>query len=417
MKSKESLYTIIGNFVYLFALWALTVIVVRFSTDYYAAGVLSLAMTITNIFYIIASYGVRAYQVSDINKKYTDQEYILSRIITIAVAFAACLVYTLLTGYRSAETFVPIMLYMVYKCFEAASDVFYGIFQNNDRYDYLCISMSVKGILSAVVFTLALMFGLSLSAAILAMIAVAFLTLLLLDIRWCLKFTKPLVFFNSKEFKIVMKMLASLAILIIIPISQPVLMSIPRVYFEQHFSTEQLGIYSSVSAPTVVITTFVTCAMMPYIPLFAKYYIDNDKKKLYRLTGIVLAFALAFGVFAFVIGYFFGEWGLQLLYGKSIAGHRDILLLVIIVTTLSAITLCMDTIFISIRKIPLPSVILIIGCVICWLITPYFVNTYEMRGVTYALILAQIFQVIGSMILLLIYFTKKKSPKLLEKES
>jgi len=51
-------------------------------------------------------------------------------------------------------------------------------------------------------------------------------------------------------------------LLIVLLIAQPLLMNIPRLYFEQHVSTERLGTFFSVLPPTVVITTFVSCAVI-----------------------------------------------------------------------------------------------------------------------------------------------------------
>ena len=395
---KNQIYIIVGNFVYLAAQWALSILVVRLSNEYYMAGVLGLAITITSIFYIISCYGLRSYQVSDIKKEYTDQCYVLSRVITITIAMLACVVYSAANGY-DGSTILAISAYMVYKSFEAGSDVIYGIFQNNDRYDLLCISMCIKGIVSLIVFAVLLILGFSLTIAIIGMCAVALITFLFLDVRWAKRYADPLVLFDSASLKKTLQLLKKSFPMVILLIAQPLLMSIPRLYFEQHFSTEQLGIYSSLSSPTTVITTFVSCAMMPYVPLFAKYYFEENKKGLYRLTFGSQILALLFGVFACLTGGLIGEWALVLLYGPSISGHVGVFQLIILVSTFSSMSMCLNALFIAIRKLIPLSIVLLAGCVLCYFITPAIVSKYAMHGVTYALMIAQVFQIVIACIL------------------
>lgn len=405
LKNRQAVLTLIGNFVYLIAQWAMTVVVVRFADDFYAAGILSLAMTIANIFYVVACYGMRAFQVSDINHEYKDQCYLLSRIVSITAAMAGCIVYVWIKGYDFFSAYC-ITIFMIYKCLEAASDVIYGVFQMEDDFEHICLSMSIKGILSLAVFTAVLATGKTLPIALWLMNVVALATFVFIDLRWCSKYVKPMLILSGEIMRSMRKLLWISMPAMLVLICQPLLMSIPRLYFERHFSTEQLGIYSSISAPTVAISTFVSCVMTPYIPFFAEYYKEGDRKKITKLTFGLLGFSIAVGVVALAGGAVLGEWALTFLYGPGISGYVDIFLLVILVTTGTALMLCLDALYIAIRKLIPLTVILFSGCFLCWLITPYCVSTFAMRGVTFALLAALLFQVGASLLLALRYFNK-----------
>lgn len=403
---KNQALIIFGNFVYLAAQWALTIVVVRVTDDeFYMAGLLGLALTVTNIFYIISCYGMRSYQVSDVNNLFSNQSYSLSRVITTVIAMVACIVYSIIHGYHS-DALLVIVLYMLFKCFEAGSDVIYGFFQVHDAYDKLCISMCVKGMISLLVFSILLTIGLSINYALAGMCIVAFLTFAMLDVRWAKKIVSPLVIFSKEKFKESFKLLYSSFPMVILLITQPLLMSIPRLYFEDHFSTEDLGVYSSLSSPTVVITTFVSCAMMPYIPLFAEYSFNKDRKRLYKLTFGSILFTTLFGVVSFIFGGLLGDWALTILYGPSIRGHVDVFQLIIIVSTLSSITMCLNSLFIAMRKLISLSVVLLLGCGVCYAITPWIVDNYAMRGVTYSLMLSQSFQIFFAIVLAIIFIQR-----------
>ncbi len=404
---KNQIFITIGNFVYLLSQWALTIVVVRLSTDFYIAGLLGLAMTVANIFFIIASYGLRSYQVSDVQHVYSDQNYILSRLITVPISIICCLCYSFAKGY-TGESFLVILLYMVYKALEAASDVLYGIMQQHNQYDKICWSMSIKGVFSLLAFTGMLAMGLSISIAMISMIIVAILTLILMDIRWCSSLTHPLLCFKADNAKQTGRLLFIASPMVILSIAQPLLMSIPRLYYEQHFSTELLGIYSSLSSPTIAITTLVSCALMPYIPLFAQYFLEGKKKDLLRLTLLAVGLTSAFGLVSYIIAGIIGSWVLSLLYGSAVSGYTNVFQLIIIVSTLSSINMCLIVVFTAIRKLIPQSIILLLGCLICYLITPSIVTIYAMEGVTYSLIIAQLFQIIIALIFAVLYIQRIK---------
>ena len=60
-----------GSAIYLGCQWLITILVVRLSASGFTnSGLLTLAMANTNIFYSIAIFNMRAYQVSDVLGKY-----------------------------------------------------------------------------------------------------------------------------------------------------------------------------------------------------------------------------------------------------------------------------------------------------------------------------------------------------------
>ena len=59
-----------GSLVYLGCQWLLSVLVIRIS-GFENSGILTLAMSITNMFYSIAVYGMRTFQVADTENEYS----------------------------------------------------------------------------------------------------------------------------------------------------------------------------------------------------------------------------------------------------------------------------------------------------------------------------------------------------------
>ena len=58
-----------GSLFYLLCQWLLTVVVVPLCS-FEAAGILTLSISLTNVFFTLATFGIRIFQVSDSQGKY-----------------------------------------------------------------------------------------------------------------------------------------------------------------------------------------------------------------------------------------------------------------------------------------------------------------------------------------------------------
>ena len=166
--------------VYLITQWLISVLVVRLS-GVETAGILTLAMSVNNVFYSIAMQGIRNYQVSDMKEKYTSGIYVSSRLIICILSFLVCVGYALIAGYSYGSS-LCIVAYCLFKMAEAFYDVYAGICQKKWRMDWIGKSWMVKGILSFVGFVAVLAVTQSLLAAILAMALVSWLVIFFYDI-------------------------------------------------------------------------------------------------------------------------------------------------------------------------------------------------------------------------------------------
>ena len=372
------------------ATWLMTVIVVRLA-NFEAAGVFSLAITITAVFYCISIFGMRSFQVSDIANQFDDQVYFFSRICTSSIGMLGCFLYCFLSGYSLYQISV-VLLYMMFKTVEAFSDVSYGYFQKYNHFDYIFYSLSFKGILSVALFTLALFVTQNL---ILALLYITFGTGCIY-IFYDLKYTKRLVGPLGKKMqegrKNVWLLLKATVLLMAIQLVSPVLIAIPRVYFESNYGSELFGYYSSISAPTVVISTFVSCAMMPFLPRFAEYYCRSMKKECFRLIAGTVGLTVIFGTVCYLIGLWLGEFVLAILYTPDILKYSDILGDIIVSTTCSALVMCLNSFFIATRKIKTLAMLSLIGCIFSYFLTPILIQQFHMKGICYTLTISQLIQ-------------------------
>ncbi len=342
---KQALYNTVGNLVYMAALWLMSVLTVHLS-GFEDAGVFSIAMSVGNIFFFIAVYGMRSFQASDSVYQYLPSEYCAVRWVTTGIA-ALCLIGYLIFGGYSLYITAAVIFYTLYKFAEAASDVFFGELQRVGHLEICGISMSVKGILSVAIFCIVLFITKNLPAALLAMVLLAVVILALYDIKGYRKHCPKKLSARKDGITALLREGFPMLLTTVFPI---VVTAVPRLALEKYWGTEILGIYSSISTPTVLITTLVPNILAPFMTLFGHCYHENKFKKLYRMLWVALAATAVLGLAACVLAYFLGDFVMGLVFGKEIIPHLEIFIPLIIATTVYALSMAANSVLISIRR-------------------------------------------------------------------
>ena len=150
---KNLLWNTIGTFLYTFAQWVLTVLVVRMDS-YESAGYLAIAITASSTYLQIALYGMRNFQISDVRGEYQPGEYVCSRFLTCLFAVIACSHISAFS--YSGYQYWCVEAFMLIRLAEAFVDVLYGEDQRFDRFDYIGKSYILRGIATIVMFVLGL---------------------------------------------------------------------------------------------------------------------------------------------------------------------------------------------------------------------------------------------------------------------
>ena len=102
------------------------------------AGIFTIAYANANLFLNLGKYGVRNFQVSDVDEKYAFAPYHAARIVSVlgmivfGVAWTAWSAFTV--GYTVEKTLVVLMM-LLFKAIDAYEDVFHGNYQQHGRLD------------------------------------------------------------------------------------------------------------------------------------------------------------------------------------------------------------------------------------------------------------------------------------------
>lgn len=394
---KSVLWNTVGSIYYAVCQWVMTVIIVYISKDYWPVGMFGLAMTVTNSFSSIASFGMRSFQISDIRKVYTNEDYIMSRRISCAAAYLACAVYSIIIG-TSAMEVICILIYMIMRVVDSTEDVYQGVLQTNWRFDVIGKSFLARGTLQLISFVGVFLLTQELYLTFLAMAVSDWVILQFYDKRKTkeiaglgeIKYDKRIINLFKSCIKLVLYyfMVASLA-------------TVVRVSIKGMCGMDELGIYSTVSAPTVIIQLTASVIYSPFIPGIAKTYFSGDKEKFIGYIKKIFAIIAVAFVILNLGGYFLGHWGLELLYSTDIANHDEYLLPLIWCTFFAACVWFFAGMLIAIRK----STQLIIGAGIAFVLN-YIINKpliakFGPNGGSYSQVIAEVLLMIIFVIMII----------------
>lgn len=380
---KQAFFNTIGNIVYLACIWLLSVVVVRVS-GFEDAGVFSIAMSVGNIFYFLGLYGMRSFQAADVTGQYTGRTYIISRLITIGVGLLSCVGYLAVMSFTDSGyplyTALAILLYLVYRSGDAGSDVIFGELQKDGHLEVCGISMSVKGILSILVFSVLLLFF-DLNVALAGISVLALLILVFYDFNRYKALHEEQASPDSGTVKQLLINCFPLLLSTIFPI---IITAVPRVSLAQFEGERILGIYASICTPTVLITTIVPNVLCPFMTYYGKLYEAGENKKLFRTFWLSIALTAVFGAVACLAAHFLGDFVMGLLFGEEVLDYLYIFIPIIIATVIYAFSMCGNSVLISIHTNWVVTIFAATALIVSFLITTPLTEAYGMWGTVYA---------------------------------
>lgn len=137
------------------------------------AGMFSMAFVTGTLLMIIANFGVRTYQVSDVDEKHTFMDYQINRWITCVLMVLVGAIYCTIRGYDSTMFYISLGVYL-YKMIDGLADVYEGRLQQVDKLYLAGISQALRSVAALVVFSILLLvtrnmivasFGMAIAAA------------------------------------------------------------------------------------------------------------------------------------------------------------------------------------------------------------------------------------------------------------
>lgn len=318
---KNIIWNSVGTLFYFGCQWLLTVLVVRLNNNYSSAGILALAMSIATPLITVATLNLRTFQVANMDECFSDGDFIFTRTVTSIAALAICIILVV-CGKYSNYTSICIILFMCYRLSEAIIDVLHGIDQRAWRLDLAGKSSLLRGSIMLAAFVVGEYCFKNLLVSIVLMGLAVYSVILCYDIPACKRCTQLNLAHNRGNIFSLVKVgipLGASSFLL------GLLSSIPRLFMENWYGEEALGLFGSITTITVLVPQFANFIFGPLVPLFAERWKSGDVKGFNRLLAANVAGIALIGAMALIVGYFFGEWGLSLIFGDSIRPYSYLL--------------------------------------------------------------------------------------------
>lgn len=372
-----------GSMANMICQWLITVLIVRLSGGYGAAGLLSLAMTVYGVFSPIAQYRMYTYQVSDVKGENSVGEYFSFRLLTCSFSLVLCAAYALVTC--PLESVLPILLYGLYKTVTSVIDVMHATDQRFKRMDFIGKSLMMQGIISLIAFVAVFAFSENLNWALIAMALGCAVVGVAYDLPRTLRLSTIRVRITWKKARFLLFSCAPMVLGSIFAACAP---SIPRQYLFAKLGESLLGAYSSVSAPVAVIQMSAAYIYNPLMGYFADFYDKKDARGFLRLFAKSCLAMLGASLLCGILLCLFGQPLLTLMFGSSIQEYLYTLPLIIASAIAVAFMGFFNDLLITFRNLKGTMVGGLVALVTSGLLTVPCVNIFELNGISITLLVA-----------------------------
>src|SRR5258706_2844031 len=140
-------WTIVGNVVYGATQWGILVLVAR-SSHAEAVGQFSLGLAITAPIMLFANLSLRAVQATDARLQFQFRDYAGLRLLMTSLAI--CVIFGVSGALYRGQAALTIAAFALSKGIESLSDVFYGLWQQQERMDLIAKSLMLRGVLALI---------------------------------------------------------------------------------------------------------------------------------------------------------------------------------------------------------------------------------------------------------------------------
>ena len=307
---QNILWNMAGSFLYAFASMLLTIAVVQIAGED-AGGIFTFAFTtFGQHLFMMAYFGIRPFQITDTENKYTFGEYQGLRLYTCAAAILVGLVYSFCGGF-SAEKGAVIFLMVVYKVTDALADTYEAEFQRSGRLYLTGKSNAFRTILSVAVFlsvlsaTKQLVIASVWAAA--AQIAGFFIMDVLVirelpNVDWTVRAGKRFRLFKDNS------------LLFLSAVLDFYIFSASKYAIEHCMADRDMAVYGAIFMPTSVINLVAGFVIRPYLTKLSLEWEMGRTGRFVRLAGRLAGVISVLSVLAVGGAYIMGIPVLSLLY-------------------------------------------------------------------------------------------------------
>lgn len=344
------------------------------------AGIFSLGFSTSQMMLTIGNYGMRNYQVTDIQNKYRMQTYLASRVITNIIMMAAVVLFCLTEGYYLEKAAITILLCML-KMTDAFEDVYGGFYQKNGRLDISGKMMTLRIGIYILSFCICLCVSKNLLLSCLVMCLVSAILLIVF-----VRSTKDIFAMGRPEFdgKKEVKVLIECFPLFLSAFLLMYIGNAPKYAIDLYLTEEAQAYYTYLFMPCFVTNLFVGFVLQPLLVRMSKSWVSKNYRQFIKLCIYILGGTAGIAAVIVLLGTLLGCPILSIVFGVALNEYRNVLSVLLIGGAFFAFSVIEQIVLTVMRK----QALLLVGfggaSIVAFLVSDPFVKSWGLLGAGYA---------------------------------
>lgn len=344
------------------------------------AGVFSIAYAISTLMLYIGQFGVKKFQISDVNEEYSFQEYFGFRIITSIAMMAAAVTFSafgfIFRGYSTVKFCVIIIICLI-QLTDSFDDLFFGRFQQVGRLDVASKATSFRVILGTATCMVSLILTGNLILSVAAWLLTVTIALFVSSVSVAKNFCTLKASFRIEKmrglFRANFPLFAGTFLLLYIG-------NAPKYAIDLYLNEEAQAIFNFIFMPVFVVGLFANFIFNPIIVDLAESWNNGEIPAF--VSGMKRQAAVVCGITAFCItgGFAVGCPILSLLYNTDLSDRRTELCVLLLGGGMLAMVNLFTVGITIIRKQSLLTAGYVAAAFIAKLTAHFFIRHYALMG-------------------------------------
>ena len=310
------------------------------------SGLFSYSFATACLFYAIAVYLGRPYQVTDNGNLYSDSDYIYNRLITISIMLICVLLFSICNQYNFYKILL-LELLSIYKCIEAFSEALYAVIQKNNQLYKVGISLTLKSLFSYILFFLVNAISKNMYVAIITIIILNIIITYFWDYKNAKKVGLKFKHFSKKKN---MNLLKNGFYTFAFSFLSLYVLNSSRYAIDRHLDNYNQMIFGIIVMPAMVMSLLSQFIIHPLLIKIKELIKNKEFKSLNKLSNLLILCLLGIGIILIIGCYFLGIPFLQILYNTNLLNFKNSFMLIIAGSIFYGCTILISYILIGMRK-------------------------------------------------------------------
>ncbi len=359
---------------------ALTVVATQLS-GVERAGQFTMAFTTATLLLYIGNYGVKTYQISDIDETESFSSYCIQRLMTVGIMLVVGFLYCALRGYDNSMWLISAGAYG-YRALDALSDCFEARLQQQDKLYLAGLSQTVRSVVPVVIFTLLLLITGSLEVASIALAVAAIFSFLL--------FTMPLTRLETTRSRkpsaieireIFVECFAAFLSLFLFALIE----NIPKFAMEGVLTYDSQVYFTALYFPAQSLLMIVGFVYRPQLVRIANIWADPKKHMKFDLIVLtVLGVCVVVTLGGLIYAKFIAVPLNGIMYAADFEPYRGAQYLMMIAGGITAGIDFLFQILTVLRKQAQATRIYLLSTLLALIISPILIRVYQLEGAVYS---------------------------------